>query len=283
MIPGLVRDMPLRRNGIRFAGSCSGIALDLMLAVRSLLFNAAFYANLILWMLACIPTLVLPRMALMRMAQAWARSNLLLLRALAGTKVEFRGREHISPGGLLVAAKHQSLWETFALATLFDDPTFVLKRELTWIPLFGWFLWKADMVPVDRRAGSNALRDMNRRARAEVEHGRQLLIFPEGTRRPPGAPPAYKYGIAHLYDTLGVPCLPVALNSGLFWPRRRFIRRPGTIVVEVLEPIPPGLPRDEFFRTLTQQIEAASNRLLAEGQAQIGAAAAAASDAHSAA
>jgi len=242
-----------------------------MLAVRSLLFNAAFYANLILWMLVATPLLLAPRMALMRVAQAWGRSNLWLLRTIAGTRLELRGRERIPPGGLLVAAKHQSLWETFALATLFDDPAFVLKRELTWIPLFGWFLRKADMVSVDRRAGSNALRDMTRRARDEVARGRQLLIFPEGTRRPPGADPAYKYGIVHLYEKLGVPCLPVALNSGLFWPRRRFIRRAGTIVVEILEPIPPGLPRDEFFRAVTQQIEAASTRLLAEGQAQLGA------------
>jgi 1-acyl-sn-glycerol-3-phosphate acyltransferase len=242
-----------------------------MLAVRSLLFNAAFYANLILWMLVATPLLLAPRMALMRVAQAWGRSNLWLLRTIAGTRLELRGRERIPPGGLLVAAKHQSLWETFALATLFDDPAFVLKRELTWIPLFGWFLRKADMVSVDRRAGSNALRDMTRRARDEVARGRQLLIFPEGSRRPPGADPAYKYGIVHLYEKLAVPCLPVALNSGLFWPRRRFIRRPGTIVVEILEPIPPGLPRDEFFRAVTQQIEAASTRLLAEGQAQLGA------------
>lgn len=245
-----------------------------MLALRSLLFNAAFYANLIVWMLAALPLLLAPRMALMRLAQAWARSNLWLLRTIAGMKVDIRGRERIPPGGLLVAAKHQSLWETFALATLFDDPTFVLKRELMWIPLFGWFLWKADMVPVDRRAGSNALRDMTRRARDEVAGGRQLLIFPEGTRRPPGAEPAYKYGIVHLYEKLGVPCLPVALNSGLFWPRRSFIRRPGTVVVEILEPLPPGLPRDAFFPAVTRQIEAASNRLLAEGQAELGAAAA---------
>ncbi|HEX2725702.1 MAG TPA: lysophospholipid acyltransferase family protein [Beijerinckiaceae bacterium] len=243
-----------------------------MLAVRSFLFNAAFYANLIVWMLAALPLLLAPRMALMRVAQGWARSNLWLLRMIAGTRVEIRGGEHVPPGGLLVASKHQSLWETFALATLFDDPTFVLKRELMWIPLFGWFLWKADMVPIDRRAGSSALREMTRRARDEVAHGRQLLIFPEGTRRAPGAEPAYKYGIVHLYENLGVPCVPVALNSGLFWPRRSFIRRPGTIVVEILEPIPPGLPRDAFFRTMTQQIEEASNRLLAEGQAQPGAA-----------
>lgn len=249
-----------------------------MLVARSLLFNAAFYANLIIWMLPCIPLLVGPRKALIRVAQAWARSNLWLLRIIAGTRVEFRGRERIPPGGLLVAAKHQSLWETFALVTLFDDPAFVLKRELTWIPLFGWLLSKAGMVPVDRTAGSNALRAMTRRACAEVEHGRQVLIFPEGTRRPPGAAPAYKYGITHLYAKLNVPCVRVALNSGLFWPRRRFIRRPGTIVAEVLEPLPAGLTRDEFFRQLTEGIETASDRLLAEGQAQLGAAAGGSAD-----
>jgi 1-acyl-sn-glycerol-3-phosphate acyltransferase len=240
-----------------------------MLVLRSLLFNAAFYLNLILWMLAILPTFVLPRKALIRGAQAWARSSLWLLRVIAGTKVEFRGLEHIPPGGLLVAAKHQSFWETFVLASLFDDPAFILKRELTWIPVFGWYLWKADMVPIDRRAGSLALTEMNARAKEAVARGRQILIFPEGTRRAPGAEPAYKYGVAHLYHNLGVPCLPVALNSGLFWPRRRFLRRPGTIVLEILEPIPPGEPRDRFFKEVQERIEAASDRLLQEGRAEL--------------
>ena len=236
-----------------------------MLVFRSLLFNLAFYLNLIAWSLAILPTLVMPRKAIIRVAQTWARSNLWLMRVIVGTKVEVRGHERIPRGGLLVAAKHQSFWKTFALATLFDDPVFILKRELIWIPFFGWYLWKAGMVPVNRKAGSLALVEMNRRAREEVGRGRQILIFPEGTRRPPGAEPAYKFGIAHLYTTLGVPCLPVALNSGLFWPRRRFIRRPGTIVVEFLEPLAPGLPRAHFFETVQDRIEAASQRLLAEG------------------
>ena len=140
-----------------------------------------------------------------------------------------------------------------------------------WIPFFGWYLWKARMVPVNRKAGSLALVEMNRRAREEVRRGRQVLIFPEGTRRPPGAEPVYKFGIAHLYMTLGVPCLPVALNSGLFWPRRRFIRRPGAIMVEFLEPLAPGLPRNHFFQEVQNRIEAASQRLLAEGRTQFGA------------
>jgi len=245
-------------------------ALPAMLAIRSLLFNVAFYANTVAWSLAIIPTLVMPRKAIIRVAQAWARSSLWLMRLIVGTRVEFRGLERIPSGGLLVAAKHQSFWETFALATLFDDPVFILKRELIWIPFFGWYLWKAGMIPVNRKAGSLALVEMNRRARAAVAEGRQILIFPEGTRRPPGAEPAYKFGIAHLYTTLRVPCLPVALNSGLFWPRRRFLRRPGTILVEILDPLAPGLPRDQFFQEVRDRIETASQRLLREGLAQPG-------------
>jgi 1-acyl-sn-glycerol-3-phosphate acyltransferase len=200
----------------------------------------------------------------------WARSSLWLLRVIAGTKIEVRGREKIPAGGFLVASKHQSLWETFALVPLFDDPAFILKRELMWIPFFGWYAWKGGSVPVNRKAGSQALIQMTARAREEATHGRQIVIFPEGTRRPPGAPPAYKFGVAHLYQNLGVACLPIALNSGLYWPRRRFIRRPGTIRVEILDPIPSGLPRDVFFQTLQQGIEGASDRLLAEGRKELG-------------
>jgi 1-acyl-sn-glycerol-3-phosphate acyltransferase len=243
-----------------------------MLIVRSLLFNLAFYFNLVVWLLICIPAAALPRRGFIRVVQAWARSNLWLLRVLAGTAVEFRGRDRIPPGGVLVAAKHQSLWETFALLTVLEDPTFVLKSELMWLPLFGWFAWKAGMVSVNRSAGAEALDAMSRRAREEARRGRPIVIFPEGTRRPPGAEPAYKAGVAVLYASLNVPCVPVALNSGLFWPRRRFIRRPGTIVVEFLEPLPAGLSRGAFFHELRRRIEDASNRLLAEGTGELAAA-----------
>lgn len=241
-----------------------------MLHVRSILFNAAFYLNTLLWMMMLLPLLAAPRKVFMHGAKAWARSSLRLLEVIAGTKSEYRGLDRIPPGGLIVAAKHQSAWETLALVPIFEDPTFILKRELMWIPLFGWYLAKARCVPIDRRAGSQALAQMNERAREEVRAGRQILIFPEGTRKAPGARPAYKYGVAHLYENLAVPCLPVALNSGLYWPRRAMVRRPGTIRAEILEPIAPGMPREAFFPLLQSQIEAASNRLLAEGEAELG-------------
>jgi 1-acyl-sn-glycerol-3-phosphate acyltransferase len=143
-----------------------------------------------------------------------------------------------------------------------------MKRELFWIPFHGWFSYKFQMIPVDRDKGPAALRRMLREARKRIDDGREIIIFPEGTRRPASAPPDYKTGIVLLYDALGVPCLPVALNSGLFWPRRTVLRRPGTIVVEILPPIPPGLPKAEFLRRLETVIEGASKRLLAEAGVQ---------------
>lgn len=234
-----------------------------MLALRSHLFNVLFYLNLIAWLVPTIATFLMPRVAIIRVAQAWGRCSVWLLRTVVGTRVEFRGRERIPAGGLLVAAKHQSFLETFALLSCFDDPAFVLKRELQWIPVFGWLTVKARMIAV-HRGGPGSLAEMNRRAGEEAKAGRQILIFPEGTRKAPGAEPAYKPGVAHLYRSLGSPCLPVALNSGLFWPRRSWLRRPGVIVIEFLEPIPPDLDREVFMSVLQERIEAASNRLLAE-------------------
>ncbi|WP_230534311.1 lysophospholipid acyltransferase family protein [Microvirga roseola] len=241
-----------------------------MLIIRSLLFNIAFYANLVLWLVLLFPGFFVSRRAFMQMVKLWGRTSLWLLHVIAGTKVVITGQEKIPPGGALVAAKHQSFLETFTLVTILDDPTYILKRELMWIPLFGWYLAKARCVPVNRRAGSLALIQMTARAREEAQHGRQIIIFPEGTRRPPGAPPAYKYGVAHLYQNLGFPCIPIAMNSGLYWPRRQFIRRPGTVRIEVLDFIPPGLPREEFFQLVQEQIETASNRLYEEGRKELG-------------
>src|SRR6478672_10189536 len=222
---------------------------------RSLLFN-------VLFLVIGSPLLLTPRSWAMAALKVHARFELFLLRVIVGTKIEVRGRENIPEGACLVASKHQSAWETFALIPIFRDPALLMKRELFWIPVHGWFSYKFQMIPVDRDKGPAALRRMLREARKRIDDGREIIIFPEGTRRPPGAPPDYKTGIVLLYDALGVPCLPVALNSGLFWPRRTVLRRPGTIVVEILPPIPPGLPKAEFLRRLETVIEGASNRLL---------------------
>jgi len=229
---------------------------------RSLLFNVLFFVTTTLFVVIGSPFLFTPRSWAMAALKVHARFELFLLRVIVGTKIEVRGRENIPEGACLVASKHQSAWETFALIPIFRDPALLMKRELFWIPFHGWFSYKFQMIPVDRDKGPAALRRMLREARKRIDDGREIIIFPEGTRRPPGAPPDYKTGIVLLYDALGVPCLPVALNSGLFWPRRTVLRRPGTIVVEILPPIPPGLPKAEFLRRLETVIEGASNRLL---------------------
>lgn len=235
-----------------------------MLFLRSAVFNAAFYLNLIVWMLIALPVLLLPRQAFFAVVRIWTGITLWLLRTICGIGMEIRGREHLPSGGYLVACKHQSIWETFSLFVLLRDPTFIIKRELQWIPLYGWMTIKAGCVPINRKGGSQALIAMNRRALAEAATGRQIVIFPEGTRRPAGAPPAYKYGIAHIYEQTGLRCLPIGLNSGVFWPRRSFLRHPGTIVVEILPVIEAGLPRDDFFQRMQAAIETSSARLLAE-------------------
>src|SRR6202035_5901740 len=188
-----------------------------------------------------------------------------------GVTFELRGLERIPLGPLLIAAKHQSLWETFALVPLFADPAFILKRELMWVPLWGWLARKAQMIPVDRGARSQALAAIAASAKIALARNRQIVIFPEGARRPPGAAPSYKYGVVHLYAESGVPCLPIALNSGLFWPRRSIRRYPGTIVAEFLDPIAPGLDKQVFFERLQQAIEIATARLIEEGERQPGA------------
>ena len=235
---------------------------------RSLLFNVLFYVTTTLFVVLGSPLLFGPRRWAMAALATHGRFELWLLKLIVGTTFEVRGREKLPKSACLVASKHQSAWETFALIPLFRDPALLMKRELFWIPFHGWFSRKFEMIPVDRDKGPAALRRMLREAKSRIADGREIIIFPEGTRRAPGAPPDYKTGVILLYAALGVPCVPVALNSGVFWSRRSLTRRPGTIVVEFLDPIPPGLPRDEFLARLTTAIETASNRLLAEAKEQ---------------
>ena len=237
-----------------------------MTALRSVLFNIVFYVNLALFLVLGAEFFALPRKWAIRALQAWARTSVFLLRAITGTGMEVRGREHIPKGAALVAGKHQSFWETFAILPLLDDPAMVLKKELTWIPFFGWFIFKFRMIAVERSAGTAALRSLVARGQEEIAAGRQIVIMPEGTRRGPDDPPDYKPGAAALYGKLGVACTPFALNSGLYWPRRKFLRHPGTIIIEFLPAIPAGLARREFQARLETAIESATARLVAEGR-----------------
>ncbi len=233
---------------------------------RSLLFNILFYVTTTLFIVVGSPLFFAPRRWAMAALAVHGRFELWLLKVVCGIKLEVRGREKLPQGACLVAAKHQSAWETFGLIPLFRDPALLMKRELFWIPFHGWFSHKFGMIPVDRDKGPAALRRMVREAKLRVAQGREIIIFPEGTRRALGAPPDYKTGVVLLYETLQIPCVPLALNSGAFWPRRSLSLRPGTIVVEFLDPIPPGLPKAEFLDRLTRSIETASARLLVEAR-----------------
>ena len=226
--------------------------------LRSALFLLWFLAVTTILSLIFLPVLILPRAATVWLARLWSRATFWGLKIFAGIGWEIRG--HVPRGPVLVAAKHMSMWDTLALYLALNAPAIVLKRELLRIPFYGWFLWKATAIPIDRAAGAGALRKMADAARDVLREGRPILIFPEGTRKKPGEATDYKPGVAGLYGLLDVPCVPVALNSGLYWTG--FLKRPGTIVLEFLEPIPPGLKRGDFMTLLEQRIETATAALL---------------------
>jgi 1-acyl-sn-glycerol-3-phosphate acyltransferase len=229
-----------------------------MIQLRSALFLLWFLAVTTVLSLMFLPVLLLPRGATIWLARIWSRVTFFGLRLFAGIDWEIRG---LAPKGpVLVAAKHMSMWDTLALYLALEAPGIVLKRELLRIPFYGWFLWKATAIPIDRTSGASALRKMGQAAKAVLADGRPILIFPEGTRKQPGDAPDYKPGVAGLYGMLDVPCVPVALNSGAYWTG--FTKRPGTIVLEFLPAIPPGLKRAEFMTVLEQRIEAATASLL---------------------
>jgi len=236
--------------------------------IRSLAFHAAFYLTTILFMLFGLPLFFAPRSWVIWVWKLYARTIALLLRRIADVRMEVRGLERLPEGGYIVASKHQSAWDTIAPMAYLPDPAVILKKELMDIPLYGQFARKLGMIPVRRDRGAVALREMARAAKSRAEAGRQIFIFPEGTRRSPGAPPDYKPGVMLLYEALDKPCVPLALNSGLYWPRHAWRLNPGTIVMEFLEPIPPGLARDAFRSRLIEATERATALLVARGQAE---------------
>lgn len=234
-----------------------------MLTIRSVLFLVLFYAWSVLVAVGCTPLLLGPASWTFGMFHVWGRGIALLLRVCCNIKVEVRGREFLPTGAALVAPKHQCMYDVFAQFTWLPTSCFVTKKELMWIPFFSWYALRTKMIFVDRSGHSTAMRKLIRDAKDRFAHGRQVVIFPEGTRRAPGATPDYKPGIAGIYREIEVPVHPVATNAGVHWPAKGFLRHPGTIVFQYLEPIPPGLKRAEFMRLLEERIETASAKLLA--------------------
>jgi 1-acyl-sn-glycerol-3-phosphate acyltransferase len=231
--------------------------------LRSLAFNVGWYLGSVLFALAGAPLLLAPRRAVVAWAQAWIAFVLWWLRVTCGLTHRVVGLENLPAGPVIMACKHQSTWETLAFTLLFSDIAIVLKRELLFIPIVGWAMARAGNIAVARGDGAAALRGLVKQARTAIADGRSIVIFPEGTRVAPGDRRPYQVGTAALYRQLGVPVVPVALNSGLFWGRRKWIKHPGTITLEVLPPIEPGLRRESFMETLTDRIETATARLSA--------------------
>lgn len=239
-----------------------------LLFIRSAVFNALFFAVTVVALLTCWPLLLLPPpKPALAVARGWARILFALLRIVVGLRYEVRGDVTRLDGAALIASNHQSAWDTIVFFLLCPQPIYVMKKELLAIPIYGWFARRQGHIAVDRKAGAGAVRRLQRAAQTALAAGRQIVLFPQGTRVAPDERRPYQPGIAGLYQALGVPVVPVALNSGLFWARRSFVKRPGTVLLEILPEIPAGLPRQKFLRTLEDRIETATHHLIEESRA----------------
>lgn len=236
-----------------------------MTALRLAGFQIFFWAWSTLINIVWLPSLLLPRGAVVRGMEIWAGVSFWGLKHIVGLDHEVRGLENLPAGPAIFAVKHLSMWETIAQHILLRDPAIIMKRELLYVPVYGWYAQKCEMIVIDRHGHASALRNMIRAAKDRLAAGRPVVIFPEGTRKLPGEAPDYKPGVAALYMALDVPCIPVALNSGLYWARKGTKPRAGRIVVELLPAIAPGMERKAFMATLQAQLEGATQRLLREG------------------
>lgn len=229
--------------------------------LRSLLFNVLYFLWVSVPTAAFLWILLLPDSGFFAWVRGWQRFVGWMERNIIGLQCRTIGWEHVPKGACIIAAKHQSAWETLRLNVLFYNPAIVLKKELVHMPVWGWYAWRCGMIPIDRGGGSKSLKRMMATAHKAKDQGRKIVIFPQGTRVNPGVKKPYKSGVAALYKELGLPIVPVAVNSGLFWPKGAFIKKPGTVTLEFLPPIPAGLARAEMMQRLESQIEEASDRL----------------------
>jgi 1-acyl-sn-glycerol-3-phosphate acyltransferase len=235
---------------------------------KALAFNIAFFVWTAMLGTIGFPFLLTPRATTMRFGRFWSRSSLGLLRIIVGIDHQIRGLDRVPRGGCIIAMKHQSAWDALILPIVLGDPAVVVKRELLLLPFYGWYAARAGSIAIDRKAGAGALRGMVAAARPIAAAGRPIVIFPEGTRTAPGTRLPYQPGVAALYQALGLPLVPAAVNSGLFWGRRSFVKRPGRIVLEFLEPIPPGWPRRRLMPELERRIEKATAMLIRDSEGE---------------
>jgi len=239
-----------------------------MTFMRSLAFNVLFFTYGTFFSIVLMLTLPFPRRVLQRGLGVWMKLTMATLRIVAGVNMEFRGLHNLPSGAAIIVSKHQSAWETGIFLTIFEDATYVLKKQLLSIPFYGLLLRKAKMIAIDRDGGASSLKKLVAESLAALDDGRKVVIFPEGTRAAVGDKLPYHPGVAAVYKRAEAPVIPVALNSGLFWPRRKFLKQPGCIVLEYLDPMPTGLDRKSFMTELENRIETASNRLIEEGRAK---------------
>ena len=232
-----------------------------MIMARSLVYHALYGVWAFLMSFAFLPSLILPFWASDFIARFWTRSVYWLLRVICGLTYRVEGMDFLPVGPVIVASKHQSAWDTLFFPYELEKSVIILKRELFWLPFFGWYAKKYGAIGINRQGGASAIRQMIKDSRKPLTNGRSIVIFPEGTRTAPGEKGLYHSGVAALYKQLKLPVVPVALNSGIYWPRRRLIRRPGVITLRFLPPILPGLPREEFMRRLEEDIESAQKRI----------------------
>lgn len=243
-----------------------------MTYLRAFIFNIIFYGFTFLFCLLATPCLLLPRPQYFKVLMWYFETVPLIEKYVLGLDYEIRGLENLPKDGkYIIAAKHYSAYETMKLHILFPDPAIIMKQELKSIPLWGWHAEKSDMIFIDRGSRDVAMRSLVEGAKRMASLGRPIIIFPQGTRvnvsdtiqnRP------YKFGIIKMYESVGLPIIPLAMNSGVYWAKDAFIKKSGKVVFEFLEPIPAGLDPQAAFETMRDRVEAASEKLVIEAQSK---------------
>lgn len=237
-----------------------------MMIFRSLLFVVYMYGLMAIMGLLFLPSLLLPKGVALFGIRTYAKLLRAGLHLIGGIRTEIVGEENLPEGGYIYAGKHQCMWDVFIPFIVCKAPTIIMKRELLWYPFLGWFALKAGMIPIDRAGTTKTLKKMTAVAKDRADHGRQIVIFPEGTRTAPGEPVKYHAaGLSSLYKALGTPVALVATNAGLCWPAHGLKRKKGVVTYEILPPVPAGLPRKEAMARIEAELEEASLRLYLSG------------------